>query len=191
MIENNEHMHPFVGAATRFSTPIDPNSFDPKTWGDIGVIEDFSNTLVDNSRDFVADGIAVDDPIFVISAAPPLELATTVFLILGPHAIDINWIADKDYFHVVYKVGEKAQHTFRSLVDIVSARAIAAFTVHWSQCWVNGRFRDFRPDEKGDVYIIDPEEERKLLGKNRINDQLIVRPTAAEMEAAVGREPGP
>ncbi len=175
MIIEHDEKYPFIGARTMFESPIDSNAFDPKVWDTNGVQDNGSGVFTSAGHEFVGAGVLADDPIFLISGTPALAIATTVFAVPGGNWLQINWQADQDYTNILYKVGEAALHTWSSLLNIFKNRNIAAYTVHWRRAWCDAQFRDFNRDETGDVYCIDPEEEAKLGGKNRVNGALEAR----------------
>lgn len=190
-IRNNNDHYPFAGAGTVFSSPLGPSDFEPKEWGTTAFMPDSSVTIVDNTKDFFAAGILVGDPVFIVGSQPNYRVATVVTGVPFATQIDTAWIAPQDLFNVIYKVGEKSLHSFSSLLNIIIARGRAAYTIHWSRCWCSDGFARFRSDERGDIYVIDPEEERKLNGKNRVAAILADRPTPEELAAAEAFRPPP
>lgn len=176
MIFDNKRRYPFSGANVMFEAPIPANSFDPKQWNTDGASINGSGILTSASSLFISAGIAGGDPLFLISGTPALAVATSVFDVGGQDSLIVNWMADQDYTNILFKVGEAAQHTFDSLTAIVAARNVTAYTRKWVRCWTEAVLVTFNPDETGDVYIIDPEEERRLEGMNRVNGILEMRP---------------
>lgn len=187
MLIDNSGKHPFTGAGSVFSTPIPPNNFDPKQWGINAAMLPGGNTLTDANALFITNNVQIGDPFFITDTSTSDQIATAVTNVLSETQVVIGHLAPVGLDGITYKVGEAAQHTFNSLIDIIVKRGLQDYVIHWSKCWTHTPFPDFRPDEKGDVYIIDPEEERKLNGMNRVNGELVNRPTPEEIAAAAAQ----
>lgn len=176
MIHDHDERYPFPGAKTMFESPIPLNSFEPKAWGIGDMFAPGGSILFDAEALFQTNGVIVGDPLFLCSSNPMYHVATTVGGVIGETSILVNWLNPDTLTDVLYKVGEAAQHTFQSLLEILIDRGTSNYTLHWRRCWTNERYPAFRPDELGDIYIIDPEEERKHGGKNNVNGIREIRP---------------
>ena len=176
MIFDNGLRYPFSGANVMFEAPIPGNSFVPKQWNTDGASGSGTGIFTSATSEFITAGVVADDPVFITFGTPPITLASTVFTVDSQTDFSINWMADQDYTNMTFKVGEAAQHTFESLTAIVAARNVQPYTRKFVRCWTRALLSDFNPDETGDVYIIDPEVERRMLGMNRLNGSLFARP---------------
>lgn len=165
--------YPFPGSFAKFALPPGPDDWQPKSWGDTGYAVQFSELLRDDNGTFITDGLQVGDVVYITYAEPALTLANIVQTLVSDTIVRLFYTFNFEYTNIVYKMGMKAPHTLQSLATIISARALYAYTIHWSLVWTQAPFLDFAHDETGDVYVChNPGEKRlKKMLKEKFTDE--------------------
>lgn len=155
-ITARERSYPFPGARVKVTIPMDPDAFQPKDWGVQGTVNKVMGSLVDPTAHFISNGVIADDPIFFCSSTEGESYGDTVAFIVNETELAVWAIPPQDMTNVVWKVGEAALHTLHTLGLIIGERGLHSQGILWGSLWTQAHRNDFRRDEKGDVYCIDP-----------------------------------
>lgn len=154
--------YPFPGARTKWQNPVPENFWYPKARGTEAVFVDPPGFLQDLSARFQDDGVAFNDPLFIIDSIASRRSAHVVTGIISQTQLNIVPGASPGETFIVYKVGMKVHHTLKSLAQIIDEIHLYALTFHFSTLWTQVPFVQFNDDETGELYCIDPPAGRRL-----------------------------
>lgn len=153
-IIDQSQKYPFPGAGSRATLPIPAGQSRPKVWGACGLVIKVPKVINDPSVDFIASNVQVGDPVYITNSSEGWRLASTVAVVIHNFVIELADEPPTDAACAVYKVGVLGPHNLSTLAQILVARGLEEYTMHWATLWTSALIEKFAGDETGDIYCI-------------------------------------
>lgn len=164
MFFQHDTRYPFPGARTVFRAPFEVQDYGPKLWRLNAFYDHILQEIQDGSATFITSGVVSGDPIYITDSFQGFRGGTLVDEVIAEDVISLDFLPQEnptvDLAQVHYKVGEAYTHTLNTLAAIIVARGLLQYTIKSASLWTDGQEQLFFNDERGDIYVIDPEEGR-------------------------------